>query len=98
MRCGKAAPKSLGRRSTSRVELALMRADALDGAVPDIDIGGRPVWPIARELKQDGVPFMFVSGDCNKGLLEDFTGVVCLDKPAQAEAILTTVATVMKAR
>lgn len=50
--------------------MALARADALDCAVLDIDIAGRPVWPIARALKQDGVPFLFVSGDCNKGLPE----------------------------
>lgn len=78
--------------------MALLRVDALDGAVLDIDIGGKPVWPIARELKQDGVPFVFVSGDCDKGLPEDFTGTVCLHKPAPAEAILTTVAMMMKAR
>lgn len=76
--------------------LALLREDGLDGAVLDIDIGGRPVWPIARELKSDGVPFVFVSGDCDRGLPDDFTGAVCLRKPAQTEAILSTVAAVMR--
>lgn len=78
--------------------LALIRKDALDGAVLDIDIAGRPVWPIARELKSDGVPFVFVSGDCDKGLPEDFAGAVCLHKPAPTDAILTTVAAVMRER
>lgn len=78
--------------------MALVRADALDGAVLDIDIGGTPVWPIARELKQDGAPFAFVSGDRDKGLPADFAGAVCLRKPAPAEAILTGVAAVMERR
>lgn len=78
--------------------LSLVRADALDGAVLDIDIGGTPVWPIARELKEDGVPFVFVSGDIEKGIPDDFTGAVCLAKPAQAETILATVAAVMEQR
>lgn len=78
--------------------LALIREDSLDGAVLDIDIGGRPVWPIARELKSEGVPFVFVSGDCDRGLPDDFTGAVCLHKPAQTEAILNTVAAVMGER
>ena len=76
--------------------MALVREDALDGAVLDIDIGGHPVWPIARELRADGVPFVFVSGDCDKGLPDDFDGAVCLHKPATTEAILTTVAAVME--
>lgn len=78
--------------------MALVRQDSLDGAVLDIDIGGHPVWPIARGLKADGVPFVFVSGDCDKGLPADFDGAVCLHKPAQTEAIVTTVAEVMDPR
>lgn len=78
--------------------LALLREDALDGAVLDIDIGGTPVWPIARQLKQEGVPFVFVSGDCNNGLPDDFTHAICLHKPAQTQTILTTVAAAMELR
>ena len=78
--------------------MALIREDALDGAVLDIDIGGRPVWPIAHELKSDGVPFVFVSGDCGNGLPEEFAGTTCLHKPAPTETILTTVASVMQER
>lgn len=78
--------------------MALLREDALDGAVLDIDIGGRPVWPIARGLREEGVPFVFVSADCGKGLPDDLAGSVCLAKPAGTDAILTTVSAVMKAR
>lgn len=78
--------------------LAFARGDELDGAVLDIDIGGRPVWPIARELRDDGVPFVFVSGDCDKGLPDDLSGAVCLSKPAGTDSILTSVCAVMKAR
>ena len=78
--------------------MALVREDTLDAAVLDIDIGGTPVWPIARELKLDGVPLVFVSGDCDKGLPDDFIGAVCLSKPAQTEAVLTIVAAVMEPR
>lgn len=78
--------------------LALARQDTLDGAVLDIDIGGRPVWPIARELKSEGVPFVFVSGDCRDGLPNDFTHAVCLHKPAPTEAILSSVAAVIQDR
>lgn len=78
--------------------MALVREDELDGAVLDIDIGGHPVWPIARGLKADGVPFVFVSGDCGKGLPDDFDGAVCLHKPAPTEAILKTVVELINPR
>jgi DNA-binding response OmpR family regulator len=72
--------------------LALVREDSLDGAVLDIDIGGTPVWPIARGLRDDGVPFVFVSADCGKGLPEDLRGSECISKPARTDAILVSVA------
>ena len=78
--------------------LALVEQDALDGAVLDIDIAGRPVWPIAHRLKDDGVPFVFVSGDCGLGLPDDFNDAVCLDKPAPTDEILSTVAQLLTAR
>jgi DNA-binding NarL/FixJ family response regulator len=78
--------------------MSLVREDALDGAVLDIDIGGRPVWSLARTLRGDGVPFVFVSGDCGKGLPDDFNGAVCLDKPAETEAILSSVSSAIAAR
>lgn len=78
--------------------MALVREDALDCAVLDIDIGGHPVWPIARGLQEDGVPFMFVSGDCDKGLPADLAGTVCLQKPADTADILTSVSAIMEQR
>ncbi len=78
--------------------MALVRQDELDAAVLDIDIAGRPVWPIARELKQDGVPFMFVSADCGEGLPDDFSAAPCIAKPAQTDDILTSMAALIKAR
>ena len=78
--------------------LALVEQDALDGAVLDIDIAGRPVWPIAHRLKDDGVPFVFVSADCGKGLPEDFSGATCLSKPAETDTILTSVAALFEGR
>ena len=78
--------------------LALVRDDNLDGAVLDIDIGGRPVWPIARQLRDDGVPFVFVSGDCGLGLPSDLTGTACIAKPALTEAVLSSVVALIEGR
>ena len=78
--------------------MLLVRQDALDGAVLDINIGGRPVWSLAPALQSYGVPFVFVSGDCRNGLPDGFSNAVCLDKPAETDAIRTSVSTVMAPR
>lgn len=78
--------------------MSLVPEDALDGAVLDIDIGGRPVCSLARTLRSDGVPFVFVSGDCGNGLPDDFHHAVCLDKPAETDATLMFVSPPMAPR
>lgn len=71
--------------------IRLAREHRLDGAVLDIDLCGEFVWPLARELKGDGVPFIFVSAECSGKLPEDFQDAACLGKPARREAILASV-------
>ncbi len=96
---------ALGERGVDVVEvafdcamgMALFHEDAVDGAVLDIDIGGTPVWPIARGLREEGVPLVFGSGDCGKGLPDDLRGAKCLSKPAGTDAILMSVAAAMDA-
>lgn len=70
--------------------MSLVREDALDGTVP--------VCSFARALRSDGVPFVFVSGDCGNGLPDDFHHAVCLDKPAETDATLMFVSPAMAPR
>lgn len=42
--------------------LLAVEQDCLDGAVLDIDLGGRPSFPICTALRAKGIPFLFVSG------------------------------------
>lgn len=78
--------------------LQLARENNLDGAILDIDLGGEYIWPLARELKDHKVPFVFVSADCGEGMPDDFQGCTCLDKPAPGERILTTIADLISPR
>lgn len=68
--------------------------DALDGATPnmaclDINIGADLIWPIAQRLRDDGVPFVFVSAQSKQSdLPAPFGGYQCIAKPAsQADLI-----------
>lgn len=63
----------------------------LDGAVLDIDICGEYVWPLARVLKDNEVPLVFVSAECVDDLPEDFRDFACLAKPAASATVLAKV-------
>jgi hypothetical protein len=36
--------------------------------VLDVDFGGQKVWPVARGLAAQGVPFLFISGEADLAL------------------------------
>lgn len=42
--------------------IRIAREERLDGAVLDVNIGGRDVAPVADELEARGVPFFFATG------------------------------------
>jgi CheY-like chemotaxis protein len=57
-------------------------ADAeVDCAVLDVNLAGRPIFPVADALKAKGVPFAFASGYGEAGVRDDHRGVPVLQKP-----------------
>ncbi|MGN3974086.1 response regulator [Tsuneonella sp. SYSU-LHT278] len=59
-----------------------------DAALLDIDVGGIPVWPLARALKSRGVPTIFVSANhAHKELEGEFAHCRVIDKPASSRDI-----------
>jgi CheY-like chemotaxis protein len=64
----------------------------IDAALLDLNLSGRPVFPVADALKARGVPFVFASGYGESGLSESHRGAVVLQKPfrqADLERALT---------
>ena len=53
----------------------------IDAALLDVNLGGRPIFPVADALKARGVPFAFASGYGEAGLSEDHRGAAVLQKP-----------------
>lgn len=77
--------------------LQLAREQPIDGAVLDIDLGGRFVWPLAAELQHHSVPFVFVSAECGGELPRQFAAAACLAKPASGVAIASSIASAIAA-
>lgn len=52
----------LGPAGTIEEALALLDAHPVDRAVLDVNLGGRPITPVAQSLSRRGVPFVYLTG------------------------------------
>ena len=61
--------------------MSLAESADIDLALLDVNLGGKPIFPVADALKRRGVPFAFASGYGEAGLSEDHRGATVLQKP-----------------
>jgi CheY-like chemotaxis protein len=61
--------------------LRLATTGEIDAALLDVNLGGRPIFPVADALRERGVPFAFASGYGEAGLSEGHKGATVLQKP-----------------
>jgi len=78
--------------------LALLDARTPDAAVLDVNLAGDPVYPIARRLADEGVPFVFATGYGASGINADWVGRPVVQKPFQSEALHSALASALGAR
>jgi len=68
--------------------LEVLRNDhRLDGALLDVNVAGREVFPVAEALKAKGVPFVFSTGYGEGGLPDDWRGHPTIQKPFTEDAV-----------
>lgn len=75
--------------SCDSVQDALDRCQegGFDLAILDVNLKGEAVWPVARHLKESGVPFVIASGGHVEPPPAEFAGVPMLDKPYTMDRI-----------
>ena len=61
--------------------LELARGEGIDAALLDVNLAGKPIFPVADVLKERGVPFAFASGYGEAGITEAHRGSPVLQKP-----------------
>ena len=59
----------------------------LDAALLDVNVAGKPVFPVAEALSARGVPFVFSTGYGEGGLPEEWRGRPVLQKPFTEQAV-----------
>jgi DNA-binding LytR/AlgR family response regulator len=67
--------------------LALISADAPDGAVLDINLGEERAYSIADELRQRGVPFVFATGYDAWVIPEAYRDIPRCEKPVDTSVL-----------
>jgi CheY-like chemotaxis protein len=71
--------------------LALIEAQALAGAVLDVNLAGTPVYPVADALLARDIPFLFVTGYGEAGRPAHLQHVRVLTKPFIADDLCSAV-------
>ena len=87
----------VGVAGTLRTALAMARDDDLpmDGAILDVNLGGEPVYPVAKALAARGVPFVFCTGYGSSGVAADFAHIPALAKPYEQQQLFDLLRTCM---
>ena len=73
----------------------LDKAAQADLVILDVNIGGKPVFPLAERLRDLGVPLVFATGYGRAGLPEEWQAAPVLQKPYTFEDV-STVLTAMR--
>lgn len=74
-------------RSVGEGESLLDAGARVDAAILDCQLEDGAVWPLARRLRDSGVPFIFATGNNGHGIPEDLSAVPTLDKPFSMDAL-----------
>ena len=69
-----------------------LAAGDFDAAILDINLGGDLVYPVARTLRERGVPFLFASAYGAAVVPAEFSGVRVVQKPYAADGITRAIA------
>ena len=67
----------------------------IDGAILDVNLGGVEVYPLADQLRDRGVPFLFASAYGEAGILPAYRSHPILHKPYRPESIVAAVGSLL---
>ena len=85
----------MGPASRNAQALDLVAAEAPDGAILDVNLGDETTVPVARVLRERGIPFAFATGYGASGVPEEFAGTPHLPKPFRESELAATLTQVM---
>jgi len=88
---GAAGATVIGPAPDAEEACALIRKDAPDSAVVDINLGRGPTYEVASELDSRRVPFLFATGYDPAAIPPEFQSAVRLEKPFKSKDLIAAV-------
>lgn len=77
-----------GTADNVREALAMVARGGIDAAILDLNLrGGETSWPVAEQLAERGVPFIFASGGLGEKVEPPFDSRPVLPKPFTIDAV-----------
>lgn len=77
----------VGPTSTVRDALALIEREQVDAAILDVHLGEEMVFPVAEELGECDIPFVFATGYDPSFVPRKYSGFALCEKPTELEKI-----------
>jgi len=91
-----AGAEIVGRCQTVRAALGLTPSEGLCAAILDLQIGRETIAPVARDLEERGVPFVFYTGQVGMDPIRaEWPQAKVVHKPASARAIVAALSEAM---
>jgi CheY-like chemotaxis protein len=76
--------------------LALIRSQAFDVAMLDMNVAGIKSHPVADALMERGIPFAFATGYSGHDMRETYSQVPMLNKPFHLDALRSALASLIR--
>ena len=83
----------LGPFSNLSKALEMATVERIDVALLDVNLGGTPIYPVAKTLADRGIPFLFMTGYSPDVLPEEHRSRPMIRKPFQSAELLKLVGT-----
>ncbi|CAO3420416.1 response regulator [Azospirillum endophyticum] len=83
--CVPVGPASTLARGTALLQES---GERLSGAVLDIDLRGKAVYPLAEALRERGIPLLFVTGYCFNAIPPEWRTTHRVEKPFDAASLI----------
>jgi DNA-binding response OmpR family regulator len=78
----------VGPAAGTAIALELIGSSNIDAAILDIRLVGETSYPVAYRLREQRIPFLFLTANQTHDLPEDLRDTPCLRKPFQATSML----------
>lgn len=86
-----AGAEVVGPAANVDMAMSVLRTQAVDGAILDVNLSGQRIDPVADALRARKIPFVFLTGYGKSGIGERFPSAAVITKPFNDGELLRTV-------